>query len=149
MIAIDTNILVYAHRRDSAFHAPAARAVRRLAEGRAPWMLPWVCVHEFLAIATHPRIYSPASTMEQATAQVEAWMESPSVVLEGESAGHWGVLRDCLLKGRVAGPMVHDGRVAAICIAHEVACLWTSERDFSRFPRLRTVNPLADPALSG
>ena len=56
MIALDTNLLVYAHRRDSEWHAEATAAVRELAEGPAPWAIPWPCLHEFLAIVTHPRI---------------------------------------------------------------------------------------------
>jgi len=53
VIAVDTNVLVYAHRQDSEWHEPATRAVRQLAEGSAaPWTIPWPCVHEFLAIAT-------------------------------------------------------------------------------------------------
>ena len=41
MIAVDTNLLVYAHRKDSQWHAVAEPAVRSLAEGTAPWAIPW------------------------------------------------------------------------------------------------------------
>ena len=57
MIAVDTNILVYAHRQDSEWHPSAARVIRGLAEGTSAWAIPWPCVHEFLAVATHPRIF--------------------------------------------------------------------------------------------
>jgi len=116
--------------------------VQELAGGRAPWAIPWPCVHEFTNIVTHPRIYDPPSTVEQAVAQVDAWLESPSLVMLGESAGYWPVLRKQLLNARVAGPRVHDARIAAICLEHIVAELWTADRDFSRFPLLRTSNPL-------
>ena len=53
MIAVDTNILVYAHREDAEFHKPAFERIRQLAEGNVPWALPWPCLHEFFAIATH------------------------------------------------------------------------------------------------
>ena len=59
MIAVDTNILVYAHREDASFHKAASRAMTELAEGLAGWAIPWPCLHEFLAIVTHPRIYAP------------------------------------------------------------------------------------------
>ena len=59
MIAVDTNLLVYAHRRDSPWFEPARRALRLLIEGTATWAVPWPCVHEFLAISTHPKIYRP------------------------------------------------------------------------------------------
>ena len=52
MIAVDTNVLVYAHREDSPWHGAASRVVRDLAEGSAPWAIPWPCLHEFLAIVT-------------------------------------------------------------------------------------------------
>lgn len=142
MIAVDTNVLVYAHRVDAPLHAPAAAAVKRLAEGRAPWMIPWPCVHEFVAVATHPRIFSPPSTVEQAARQVDAWMLSPSLVLEGEGADHWARLRGLLIAGRVTGPMVHDARVAAICLAHRVEEFLSADRDFSRFAGLKVVNPV-------
>ena len=80
MIAIDTNILVYAHRADSPFHTAATMAVRELAEGRAPWALPWPCVHEFFSVVTHPRVYDPPSSTAEAINQIAAWLESPSAV---------------------------------------------------------------------
>lgn len=145
MIAADTNLLVYAHRQDSPFHDPAAGAVRELAEGHAPWAIPWPCVREFYAISTHPRVYDPPSTPQQACDQLDAWMESPSLVLIAEGEAHWPTLRRLLANGKVHGPLVHDAAVAAICLAHGVRELWTLDRDFSRFPALRVRNPLQSP----
>ena len=142
MIAVDTNILVYAHRSDSPWHQAAARQLRELAEGPAAWSVPWPCVHEFVAVVTHPRIYKPPTPLEGAVAQVDAWLESPSLVLIGEADRHWPVLRELLLAGKVSGPPVHDARIAALCATHGVRTLWTADRDFSRFPALTTVNPL-------
>ena len=142
MIAVDTNILVYAHRSDSPFHSAAAEQVKRLAEARAPWALPWPCLHEFFSIVTHPRIYQPPSTANQAIAQIDAWLSSPSVVLLSEADTYWPTLRQMLEDGKVAGPMVHDGRIAALCKNSGVRELWSADRDFSRFPALTTRNPL-------
>jgi uncharacterized protein len=142
VIAVDTNLLVYAHRPDSPFHAAAASALRDLAESPAPWALPWPCLHEFLSVVTHPRIYSPPTPRERALDQVGAWLESPSAVPLSEGQTYWTVLRSLLSGARVSGPLVHDARVAALCLSHGVRELWTSDRDFSRFPQLRTSNPL-------
>jgi hypothetical protein len=142
MVAVDSNILVYAHREDSPWHAAALGCVRSLAEGRAPWTIPWPCLHEFLAISTHPRIYAPPTPLELAVGQVDAWLESPSLVLIGEDASYWPRLRALVSAGRIAGPRVHDARVAAICLGHGLDELWTIDRDFSRFPALRVRNPL-------
>lgn len=143
MIGVDTNILVYAHRRDSEWHEPAAACVRELAEGTASWALPWPCLHEFMAIVTHERIFSPPSSVSKAIEQVNAWLESPSVVLLSETSGYWDVLTGLIKGSRVTGPRVHDGRIAALCIHHGVRELLSADRDFSRFGGLRTRNPLS------
>jgi len=40
---------------------------------------------------------------------------------------------------------VPDVRIAALCLRHGVTELWSTDRDFSRFPALRVVNPLLKP----
>ena len=142
MIAVDTNLLVYAHRAESEWHDRASARVRELAEGKAPWAIPWPCIHEFLAITTHPRIWDPPTPTEVALDQVDAWIESPSLVLLAEGPEHWCELRAQIEAGRIVGPRVHDARIAALCLAHGVRELWTADRDFSRFARLTTANPL-------
>lgn len=142
MIAIDTNILVHAHRRDSRWHAPAVRVLESLATGREAWAIPWPCVHEFYAIATHPRIYAPPSTPVQAVAQLRAWRESPSLALLAEDDSYWPVLESLIERSRLTGPAIHDARIAALCLRHGAHELLTADRDFSRFPELTTRNPL-------
>jgi len=106
VIAVDTNILVYSHRRDSEFHSAAAAKVRELAEGRAPWALPWPCLHEFFSIVTHPRIYDPPSRADLAIDQIDAWLETASAVLLSEGDMYWPRLRGLLADGKIA-----DGEV--------------------------------------
>jgi toxin-antitoxin system PIN domain toxin len=142
LIAVDTNILVYAHRADSPWHSRAAPAVARLAEGRAAWSIPWPCIHEFLAIVTHPGIYRPPTPLAAAIDQVEAWLASPSLVLLGEASGYWPRLRALMEAGRIDGPRTHDARVAALCLLHGIGELWSADRDFTRFPQLKATNPL-------
>lgn len=146
MIAVDTNLLVFAHRRDSPQHQKAAAVLRTLCEGRGAWALPWPCIHEFYSVVTHPRIYVPPSTAEQAISQIEAWLTSPVVSLLTESASHWDHLKPLLTEGWVIGPRVHDARIAALCLQHGTRELLTFDRDFSRFPELATRNPLVDRA---
>lgn len=149
MIALDTNILVYAHRADSAHHAAAAAALNDLAERGTRWAIPWPCVHEFLAVVTRPRLYQPPSTPEQALAAVRALGSLPTVTFMHEGPKHLEQL-SALLEGapQVLGPRIHDARIAAICLANGVHELWSADRDFSWFPQLRVVNPLV-PGASG
>ena len=142
MIAVDTNLLVYAHREDSPFHAAAFDRIANLAAGPAAWAILWPCLHEFLAIVTHPRIYAPPTPTVQALDQVEAWLESPTLVLLSETELYWPVLRSQIESGRIGGPQVHDARVAALCLHHGVRELWSADRDFGRFRQLKVTNPL-------
>lgn len=142
MIAVDTNILVYAHRADSPFHEAAAACIVSLAEGRTAWAIPWPCLHEFLAIVTHPRIYAPPTPLATALDQVDAWLESPALRLLAEADDHWPVLHTLIGRAQVTGPKVHDARIAALCQEHGVRELWSADRDFTRFPNITVVNPL-------
>lgn len=142
MIAVDTNILVYAHRQDVSHHTAAQQAIQSLAEGLQPWCVPWPCLHEFLAVVTHPRIFKPPTPLDKAIYQVDCWLEAPSLVLIGEEAGYWDHLRATLASSSITGPAIHDGRIAALCLQHSVTMLWSADRDFSRFARLKVINPL-------
>ena len=142
MIAVDTNILIYAHRRDSPWHSLACAAVRGLAEGSAQWAIAWHSLSEFYSVVTHPRIYAPPTTIDRAIKQIEFWLAAPGLVMLSESGAHWPGLAGLLRQGKIAGPAVYDTRIAALCIEHGVSELWTADRDFSRFPGLKTHNPL-------
>lgn len=144
MIAVDTNILVYAHREDSPWHQAAFQRIRALAEGRTHWAIPWPCIHEFLSIVTHPRIYVPPTPLEAAMAQVEGWLQSPSLVLLTETDAYWDSLRATLKGTHLRGPQLHDARIAALCLHHGVQELWTADRDFSRFAALTVRHPLVE-----
>ena len=142
MIAVDTNVLVHAHRRDSTFHAAANQAVAGLAHGTAVWGLPWPCVHEFLGVVTRASLWKRPSTVDEALAQVRAWLGSPTVRPLAETDRHLDLLADLMVAGQITGAKVHDARVAALCISHGVREVWAADRAFSRFPQLRTQNPL-------
>ena len=142
MIALDTNILVYAHRQDAPFHAAALDTLERLGNAPTPWAIPWPCLHEFLSIATHPRIYNPSTPIATALAFLENWLQSKSLLLLAEGETHFGHLARLARRAKLAGPKVHDARIAALCLAHGVEVLYTADRDFSLFPELKTKNPL-------
>jgi len=142
MIAVDTNILVYAHRADSAWHARADEVLTELAEGTAAWAIPWPCLYEFYAVVTHPKIYDPPTPAEDALIQIGRWLESPTLVLLHEGEGFWDTLQPILQGAAVQGGAVHDARIAALCVRHGVKRLLSADRDFSRFPRLVSENPL-------
>lgn len=142
MIAVDTNILVYAHREDSPQHLAAIGGLRSLATGRRRWAVPWPCIHEFLAIVTHPRLYRPPTQPQLALDAAADLLSMPGFVRLGETDDHLAILTRLVSRPGVVGPKVHDARVAAICLGHGVDELWTADRDFGYFPELYTRNPL-------
>lgn len=142
MIAIDTNILVYAHRSDAPFHDQAQNALREIIEGDMAWAMPWPCVHEFLSKVTHPRIFRHPTPLERALGQLEEWLRSPVCRVIAEPDGYLPILASTLRSSRTVGSQVHDARIAALCLAHGVDELWSADRDFGRFAKLRVRNPL-------
>ena len=142
MIAVDTNVLVYAHREDSPWHEAAFEELAALAECGDSWAIPWPCLHEFISVVTHPHIYKPPTPLKRALDQVDAWLECPSLVLLSESDTYWPALRSAALAGKIAGAVVYDARIAALCTEHGVRELWSADRDLSRFPKLVVRNLL-------
>jgi toxin-antitoxin system PIN domain toxin len=142
VIALDTNLLVYAHRADAPFHAAALTVIKDIAEGSRPWAIPWPCLHEFLAKVTHPRIFRAPTDLELAFRQVAEWLRSPSARTIGEGEEYMETFAHVLLESKVTGAKVHDARIAAICLTNGVDELLSADRDFSRFARLRVRNPL-------
>lgn len=147
MIAVDTNVLVASHRADAEAHGLARAAVVELAQGVSPWSIPWPCIHEFFRVVTGIRVFLEPTPPATALAFLRGLMQSDSLAMIGEGPTHFDTLERLVMAGRVSGAMVHDARIAAICLANGVRELWTADRDFSRFPELKTRNPLitADP----
>lgn len=143
MIALDTNVLVHAHRRESPQHSAAASVVREVAESSQPWALPWPCIHEFLAVVTRPGYFERPSTPSEAQRQVEMWLASPSVRVLHESPHHWETLSQVMQETGVSGPAIHDAKIAAICVDHGVAEIVTGDARFASVPALRVRNPFA------
>lgn len=142
MIAVDTNILVYAHRPECPSHERAFAAVRDLAASPTPWGVPLHCFVELAAVVTNPRIWRAPSSAAQVSDQIEAWLECPRMHVLTEDAGWLPAFMACLASGHAQGGQVHDARIAACCRHHGVTELWTADRDFGRYPWLTTRNPL-------
>lgn len=143
MIALDTNILVYARRAETPFHRQSKRLLADLAEGSRPWALAWPCIYEFLRVVTHPRVFDPPTDLDLALQDLDSLMESPSLVLLGEGPAHDAAMRQALTSAQARGNLVHDAHIAALLVEHGVRELWTADRDFSRFPNIRVRDPFA------
>jgi uncharacterized protein len=142
VIAVDTSVLVYAHRQDSPFHSAAQAALHQLGMTKLHWAIPWPCIHEFIAIVTGPVFKKNATPLETALDTINAWAEHPHCHLLSETENHLSILSGLTQRAKTRGGAIHDARIAAICIEHQVEEFWTLDRDFELYPDLRTRNPL-------
>jgi predicted nucleic acid-binding protein len=104
-------------------------------------------VYEFLRVITHPRVFDPPSDPQVVLDDLESLFDSPSLTLMGEGPSHPAHLRQAVEAGSAAGNIVHDAHIAALVIEHGARELWTTDRDFSRFPGLRIRNPFEPPRV--
>jgi uncharacterized protein len=141
MIVIDANLLLYAYVRSSAAHLAAKAWLERVLTQRDPVGLPWQSVSAFLRIATNPNLPGETIAMEQGIVIVEQWFARPQVRALTPTERHWDIYRNLLRDGQVRGPLTSDAELAALTMEYG-GVLHTTDRDFSRFPRLRWMNPL-------
>ena len=142
MIAVDTNLLVYSHRSDSPFHQPAKELIETLRSQPASWAIPWPCIHEFVGIVTHPKIFKIPTPLDASFTCVDAWLAGGNLHLIGEGDGYFARLRKIASAARLKGPRIHDARIVTLCLHHGVSELCSADRDFSAFPQLKVRNPL-------
>ncbi len=137
MIAVDTNVIVYAHRAETRQHPAALARLRALADSIEPWALPVFVLSEFLRVVTHPRLFTPPSTMAQAVATIDALLASPSVRLLVPGVQFWSLLQAALDEGQANGNLVLDAEIVALCREHGVRAVLSNDRDFRRFPSVQ------------
>ena len=142
MIVLDVNLLLYAYDRASSKHKDARIFVKKLFSGDELVGLPWQTIWAFLRIATNSRLPGQRFSMEEAIVIVQGWMDLNQVRILVPGERHWEIFQRMLIEGKVRGPLATDAQLAALTIEH-AGVLYTTDRDFARFPGLRWVNPLA------
>ena len=143
MIALDTNLLVYADRADLPQHDRSRKVLEDLANGVEPCGLPVFALVEYVRVVTHPRLFGQPTRLDDALANVNALLAVPpfSILLPGER--FWELFDRISKEGDARGNLAFDAQIAAVSLEHRVSELWSADRDFARFPGLRVVNPLA------
>lgn len=140
MIVLDANILFHSYSESSPHHQKARACLENLFSGADLVGLPWQTIAAFLRISTNPRLHGARSASEAAH-EVEEWLRQPNVRVLSPADSHWQTLRQMILEGQAFGPLVSDAQIAALTIENG-GVLYSSDRDFARFPGLRWVNPL-------
>jgi len=136
VIAVDTNILIYAHRIESERHEAAAARLVALGEGVERWALPVFCVTEFMRVVTHRRVFNPPSTVAQAADFIEAVVASPSCEIVQPGAEFMAWLLATAREADSQGNLMFDAQIAAVCREHGIERILTNDSDFERFGAL-------------
>lgn len=142
MILLDANILLYAYNPSLEQHPAARRWLEQSLSTPQPVLLAWVTVLAFMRIATNPRAFEEALSVQEAASAASSWLERPMVKVIHPGEHHLRILGDLLEATGARGPEVMDAHLAALALEHG-AILCTTDRGFARFPGLRFVNPLA------
>jgi toxin-antitoxin system PIN domain toxin len=140
VILVDANVLLYAYQSRSEHHQHCRAWVEEAFSGEEQVCLAWVTILAFIRISTSPRIFEAPLRITEAVSVVSSWLERPAVsVLEaGEQC--WEILRHLLVETQVSGPLVMDAFLAALALENG-ATLVTTDRDFTRFAKLKVTNP--------
>jgi len=142
MILVDANLLLYAYNSSAEQHENAREWLEEVFSGHEPVALSWPTILAFLRITTHPRLPHALSRADAAQI-VSEWLDRPQTVLVGPGERHWEILQNLLATGKATGSLVMDAHLAAIAIEHG-ATLHTTDRDFTRFPKLSFRNPIEE-----
>lgn len=149
MIALDTNVLIFAHREEMPLHHAALSRLKGIAEGNIPWAMPVFCLAEFVRVVTHPRVFSPPTPLEVALEFLDHLLSSPSARLLTPSAAFGERFAAACRGGGVRGNLAFDAQVVAVCEEHGVGQILTCDRDFSRFPGITPVALTPPKSLRG
>jgi len=144
MILIDANILLYAYDADAPQHAACRNWLEGIFDRHEAVGFSWSTILSFLRLSTDSRVYRVPRNPKEAGDIVNNWLDQPAAYLLQPGEEHWAILSRLIREGQARGPLITDAHLAALAIEHGAA-LCTNDRDFTRFPGLRLLNPLATP----
>lgn len=141
MIALDANLLVYAHVRGYAQHEPAREWLETQLATLPRVGLPWPSLLAFVRLVSNPRVFTEPESVTDAWAQAETWLDAEAAWAPVPTARHREVLRGLVREGGLAANDVPDAHLAALAVEHGLR-LATTDHGFARFPRLEWFDPL-------
>jgi hypothetical protein len=141
VIALDTNLLVYAHRSATPEHRAARAAIERAAASAA-WGFAAAVVAEFWSVVTHPAAAGRPSTPSEARAFLEALSEAGAQVWS-PGAGFGLRLAQLAADRAVSGHRMFDLQIALCAFEGGARELWSHDARFVSVQGLRLVKALA------
>lgn len=144
MLAVDTNVLVYAADADSQFHEPCRAWLERQRALPNAWYTTWPILYEFLRVTTHPRVMRRPWNARTAWTFVSVLLDSAGLAVLIETERHSEVAREVISElPHLAGNILHDAHTAILMREHGIGRICTRDTDFARFPFLDVIDPVA------
>lgn len=140
MLLPDLNVLISAHRSDSPLHTTCRDWLRGVYAGEEPFGLCAPVLIGLVRILTHPRVFRPPDTHDQAFAFVRSLLGHPNALLLNPGRDHVRLFEESCRAADARGDLVADAYLAALAI-ETGAELVSADRDFARFPGLRWRSP--------
>lgn len=141
MIVPDANVLVYAHNRSVPEHEAARHWWEAVVGGSEPVGIDWTVVLAFVRLLSSPTIVERPLAPSALLAKAGAFLEQPNVRLVTPGPRHVAIMRELFEVTGAGSRLTTDVHLAALAIELD-GRLATTDADFSRFPRLRSFNPL-------
>ncbi len=142
VIAIDTNLLVYAHRSGVPEHRRARQALERAANDTAGWGISLPVLGEFWSIVTHSKASGGPSTAAQAASFIRALVTGGEMRIWMPGASFAEDLLQRAVNLSVSGARIFDLQIALIAADHGAREIWTHDPNFVRLPGILVRNPL-------
>jgi uncharacterized protein len=143
VLAVDTNVLVYAADADSHFHRPCRDWIERRRQRPDAWYITWAIVYEFLRVTTHPRVLQRPWTAPAAWKFVAALLASPGLGVLVATERHAAVAEEIIATlPHIGGNLFHDAHTAVLLREHGIKQICTRDTDFNRFSFLEVIDPL-------
>ena len=95
----------------------------------------------FLRIATNIRVFQPILPTGDALAFIDSLLDAPNVNLLLTTPAHYSDLIKLMDKYNLPGKLVMDAHLAVLALTIG-ATLVTRDKDFTKIPYLKTLNPL-------
>ncbi|HEX5640847.1 MAG TPA: type II toxin-antitoxin system VapC family toxin [Thermoleophilia bacterium] len=140
MFLPDLNVLISAHRADSPMHPRCRDWLLAVYAGDESFGICPPVLIGLVRILTHPRVFRPPDTHDQAFAFVNSLMTHPNALLLNPGRDHLALFEGLCREADAHGDLVTDAYLAALAL-ETGAVLVTADRDFARFPGLRRREP--------
>lgn len=143
MTLVDANVLLYAYDRDSPHHEPSRNWLEAQFSAGRPLRFALITLLAFVRIASDRRVFAQPLSTRNACGLVEDWLAQPNAQLLQPGVRTWKLLARLCDEGQAKGAMVMDAHLAALALEHGTS-IATADRDFTRFPGLKLINPSRD-----